>query len=192
MRSSANYLLSSQPSDLEETPVFNVLIAYEDFEAGKNARRTYDFLAEQLGQDCEFATQMWKFDVLGIPKLRDMAAKDAMVADIIIVAYHGGKPLPEELKSWIDLWVNQDRHPLALVALYDNQSQDEALAASNREYLASVATQGGMEFFSQADSAPKPPAFGLSPSLPAGPRAVAPWMIAAQPESAIPRWGINE
>jgi len=58
-----------------------VVIAYEDFETGKQAKRTFDFLAEQLKDECQFTNQMWKFDVLNIPKLREMAAKDAAGAE---------------------------------------------------------------------------------------------------------------
>ena len=57
--------LESPESDLNST--FNVVIAYEDFDTGKHARKTYDFLVENLGQRCEFTNQMWKFEVLSVP-----------------------------------------------------------------------------------------------------------------------------
>src|SRR5438105_1310923 len=66
-------------SGLEAQPELNVVIAYEDFETGKRAKTTYDFLSENLGTNCKFSSQMWKFEVLGIPKLREMAAQDAAV-----------------------------------------------------------------------------------------------------------------
>ena len=191
MRSSANYFIPPQASDLEESPVFNVVIVYEDFETGKNARRTYDFLAEQLGKDCRFATQMWKFDVLGIPKLREMAAKDASAADIVIVAYHGGTGLPQDVKAWLQMWSDPDRHPLALVALYRCDPSDAIQAARNRDYLATLAARTGMEFFSQAESASGHPLPAASDRLPAAARAITPWSVAPH-DAAIPRWGINE
>jgi hypothetical protein len=189
MRLPANYFLPTRASDLEETPVFNVVIAYEDFDTGRNARRTYDFLAEQLGRDCEFATQMWKFDVLGIPRLREMAAKDAGSADIIIVAFHGGKSLADEVKAWLQSWAGSDHHPLALVALYDNSPGDANESARNRDYLATLAARTGMEFFSQAETASK--TSGGSEVLP-GESAITPWSIRSATQTANPRWGINE
>src|SRR5207245_10236995 len=90
-------------SDLEVNNTFNVVIAYEDFETGKHAKSTYDFLVEHLHGECRFTNQMWKFDVLGIPKLREMAAKDAAMADIIIISSHGGEELPPDVKAWIEL-----------------------------------------------------------------------------------------
>src|SRR5256885_16899933 len=93
------------PSDLEDNPAFNVVIAYEDFETGKHAKKTYDFLVANLGKDCQFTNQMWKFDVLGLPKLREMAAKAAALAEIVIISSQGGQALPHQIKSLIELWV---------------------------------------------------------------------------------------
>jgi len=192
MRLPANYFLPPSPSDLEETPLFNVVIVYEDFDSGRNARRVHDFLAEQLGHDCQLSTHMWKLEVLGIPNLRDLAVRDATAADIIIVAYHGGNPLPWEFKSWTALWSTHNHHPLALVALYDTQDGFEKDAAKNRDYLAMLASRAGMEFFSQAESAPIPQSRRIPGALQPNARGIAPRVIAAQHESAIPRWGINE
>src|SRR5262245_57788797 len=86
-------------AERESAPTFNVVIAYEDFETGKNAKKTYDFLVEHLGHECEFSNQMWKFDVLALPKLKEMAARDAADADIIIISAHGTSELPPEVKS---------------------------------------------------------------------------------------------
>src|SRR5690348_11522751 len=91
-------------SGLEAGPAFNVVIAYEDFETGTHAKKTYDFLADTLGQDCHFTNQMWKFDVLSLPKLREIAVKDAVHADIIIISSHGDE-LPAHVQAWIESWL---------------------------------------------------------------------------------------
>ena len=62
-------------SDTEASPALNVVIAYEDLETGKRAMKTYDYLVEHLGDQCLFANQMWKFDVLAVAKLKEIAAK---------------------------------------------------------------------------------------------------------------------
>ncbi len=116
------YVLTSRllgSSDLNASPTFNVVIAYEDFDTGKHARKTYDFLVENLGPQCHFTNQMWKFDVLRIPKLREMAANDAVLADLIIVSSHGGEELPGPVKAWLESWLAQKGNPIALVALFD-------------------------------------------------------------------------
>lgn len=133
-------------AEFGSSPVFNVLIAYEDFETGKLAKRTYDFLVEHLGNECQFDNQMWKFDVLRLPKLRDMAAADAAAADIVVISCRGGD-LPQHVRTWIDSWLDMDDGPLAMVALFDAAS--ELPTRSAREYLASIARRGHMEFFAQ-------------------------------------------
>jgi hypothetical protein len=98
---------------LEANPAFDVVIAYEDFETGKHAKKTYDFLVEHLGRDCRFTNQMWKFDVLSIPKLREIAVNDAANADIIIVSSHG-QELPSHIKEWVEAWLAEPLRYLAL------------------------------------------------------------------------------
>src|SRR5262245_53918128 len=91
-------------TELETPPLFNVLLAYEDFETGKHAKRTFDFLVQNLGDEYRMTNQMWKFDVLSIPKLREMAAKDALAADIIVISTRGGTSLPQAVTNWIESW----------------------------------------------------------------------------------------
>src|ERR1700719_1039168 len=115
MRSSPTFH-RSLGSDLESFTAFNVFMAYEDLETGKHAKGTYDFLVERLGHECQFNNQMWKFDVLGIPELREMASRDAALADIVIISCHGSNALPQPVKLWIEGWLSQESNPVALVA----------------------------------------------------------------------------
>jgi len=135
-------------SDLEPDPIFNVVIAYEDFETGKQAKGTYDFLVNNLRHECRFANQMWKFDVLGISKLREMAVNDALAADIIIISCHGTHELSADVRTWIDSWVHGRSSAIALVALFGDACGDRD---NNRirDYLAEVAGRARMEFFAQ-------------------------------------------
>ncbi|HTL55437.1 MAG TPA: hypothetical protein VL361_07140 [Candidatus Limnocylindrales bacterium] len=129
---------------------FNVVIAYEDFESGKHAKKTYDFLVENLGRDCRFTNQMWKFDVLMLPKLRDIAVEDAATADIIMISSNGGD-LPDHVKAWIDAWLPIPPSPLALVALFARKGEEERQVNSAQRYLAQVAQKGNMEFFAEPE-----------------------------------------
>ena len=92
-------------SELEANPSFNVMIAYEDFESGKHAKRTYDVLAENVGRDYNCSSQMWKLEVVTVPVLREMAARDAAAAEIVLVSVRGTRDLLPELKSWLSLWL---------------------------------------------------------------------------------------
>jgi len=180
------------PSDLEVNPTFNVVVAYEDFETGKRAKKTYDYLAEHLGHECPFTNQMWKFDVLAVPKLRAMAAKDAAAADIIIIASHGTNPLPAEVRLWIELWLGETGRAIALVALFD--SLDSCEADLVRAYLASVAGRGKMEFFSQPGLWPgrKEEAHSNDDAWEKHEKAFSVLAGVVEENWAMPRWGINE
>src|SRR3954468_16519239 len=120
MQPSANYYPPLEPAEKDAEATFNVVIAYEDFETGKQAKRTFDVLAEQLKNDCRFTNQIWKFDVLNIPKLREIAAKDAATADIVIISCRAKSELAPEVKAWIELWLAEQSQTIALVALLDS------------------------------------------------------------------------
>ena len=140
--------------DLECKPDFNVVIAYEDFAAGIHAKETYDYLAGQLGREYQFNNQMWKFDILGNTKMREMAVTDAEVADLIIISTHGTGELPAPARSWIDEWVKHKGHAMALVNLVDQPSVETAEPAPLKSYLQSVAAKAKMDFFSQPNEWP--------------------------------------
>jgi len=143
------------PSEFDGTSAFNILIAYENFAAGKNAKQTYDLLAAELNPDCRCSNQMWKFDVLNIPKLREMAAQDARVADIIIISC-SGDDLPQSVKDWIEDWIPQAHNALALVALFDSSGPGAGDSWAVRTFLMEMARRNGLEFFAQPDVGPDP------------------------------------
>lgn len=176
-----------RPSANEEKSSFNVVIAYEDFETGKHGKSTCDFLAEHLGSEFEFSSQMWKFDVLTVPKLKEMAAKDAAAADIIIVAAHGTGDLPAQVKSWIEMALEEGIHAIGLVALFDDNS---GMDSPGRAYLESVALGANLEFFSQPG--PLTPAMGESSRAESSSKTLS--ILASFPDydRNVSHWGINE
>jgi len=184
---------SPLPRAEEAALKFNVVIAYEDFKSGKHARRTCDLLAETLGNSCRFSSQMWKFEILSIPKLREMAVHDAGLADVIIVSCRGSNELPTDVKTWIELWLGEKREALALVALFDSPTEDSHQADMIRDFLAQVARRGQMEFFAQPYEWPGK---GLGEPRHST-RATSPWeeetlstlSIVVQQEVSAPRWG---
>jgi hypothetical protein len=198
MQRSGNFQhqLTSPEALLKST--FSVVIAYQDLESGKNARRTYDHITHQLGDDCQFTNEMWNFDVLGIPRLRELAARDASRADMIIIACHGDKPLPDTVKNWIEIWMTEEAKSIALVALFDAAQMSSGPAQEVREYLAEIAHRSNMEFFSQTEPWPdRNTAGGLLPApstrLPIEPNnPLAASLGFRQRHEAFPHWGINE
>ena len=130
------------------------LAAYED---SRTNTRVSDFcrnLEQSLGPQCELVKQMWMLSELRLPQLRSIAAKEAAAADLVIISIHHNESLPDELQSWIELWLPYDGHrPELLVALFDPIYT--GVSASLRAYLESVARRGQMEFMVQTEDRPE-------------------------------------
>ena len=101
----------------------------------------------QLGDEFEFRSEMWKFEILRNPKLVEIAADEALEADVIIVAARGATALPLEVTSWIDRWL-----PLrvecagALIAQIQGGTILNRAATSVYDYLQKVAAAAKMDF----------------------------------------------
>jgi hypothetical protein len=179
----------------EPNPAFNVLIAYQDLETGKHAKRTYDYLQENVGGECTLTNQMWKFDVLSIPKLRDIAIKDATLADIIVISSHGDE-LPASVTRWIESWLIQGTSALALVALFEKVEESVGSPLATRAFLAGVARRGGMEFFAQPDEWPgrnrTTQTFTLQSDAAVNEKTLSTLAGAVHRDGALGHWGINE
>jgi len=188
-------LLPSDSSEAESNPVFNVLIAYEDFETGKHAKQTYDFLVENLGHECHMTNQMWKFEVLSIPKLREIAVRDATMADIIMLSSRGGN-LPDYVVKWIESWLMQGTTSLALVALFEKSEPSGQVSPVLRDYLVDVAKRGRMEFFAQPVADDIRNRSDESLHLPlrdvSSDRTISTIAGVVHRDISIPRWGLNE
>ena len=189
------HALSSPPTGsrgFDPNPAFNIVIAYEDFDAGKNAKRTCDFLVTQLGTECSCTNQMWKFGVLNIPKLHEIAAQDARLADIIMISCSSDE-FPKVVKDWIENWLPDAHNTLAIVGLFDPSQPAEKFWAT-RTYLAEAARRGGLEFFAQPDDWPGhhlPHGFFLTGTEQSD-RSLTNLVRAVQPDLSFRRWGINE
>jgi hypothetical protein len=163
---------------------FSVVLVYEDLETGKRARKVYDFLAGNLGEDCQCRLQMWKFDVLAIPKLRDIATRDAAEADLLIVSMRGSHALAEPVTVWIESWLAVGTRAMALVAMVDASPEESSASEETCAYLGRVARRANMEFFAHPDMWPS----SILPGMTVGN------LSASVPMNSysMPHWGINE
>jgi hypothetical protein len=182
-------------SNLEKNSSFNVVILYEDFESGTHAKRTYDLLATNLGQDCRFWNHMWKFDVLCIPKLGELAARDAASADIVIVSCHGANPMGESVKQWFGSWGQQPIRGIGLIVLFTHPEENLTTTQEIRHFFDELARQGNMEFFAQpkesSGSNGRTEHFVFERRSNFAEKALFTLQQAAE-EPVPPRWGINE
>ncbi len=176
----------------ETLAVFQVVAVYEDYAAGYHANETCTFLLSQIGDEFEGRCSRWRFELLRQPQLRKIAAAEAAIADVVIVAGRGTSPLSPEVMQWMDGWVTGHRKDgAALIALLDMAANPLSVVPPAFAYLQQVATTAGMEFF------PHFTEFRRS-NLPAPDVFVPPEVAATQPTNPpVPpltyqHWGINE
>jgi hypothetical protein len=170
---------------------FRVVMAYDDFIAGKRAMDACNFLVFQLGGEIELRSSMWKFDILRNAKLNQIAVDDAIEADVIIVASAPNAGLPEEVRNWIDGWVSQKRgQTAALVALLDFTGGDDTASTLAYAFLKGAAASADIDFLPQEIRSieKKMPPLPIAPSG-KGPRPLAdPLGGRPGPEG----WGLND
>jgi hypothetical protein len=135
--------------------MFRVVIAYEDFGTASQAKRAYDFLVANLTHEWQVTRQMWKFDLLRLPELRELAAEDAVLADLIIVSCSGDGELPADVRAWMEMWLGHKSDAVALIALLDCPPGQAEGAQATRTYLERVAQRARMEFFTWPQGLPE-------------------------------------
>lgn len=164
---------------------------YEDFAAGRRANETCSFLLSQLGDEFELRCGMWKFEILRNAKLAEMAAAEALEADVIIVAAHESSLLPIELTSWIDHWLPlRHERTTALIALIDGNLNPMRVTPPAYSYLEEVAAKAKMDFLPQVIASSGVSVPSQSTGLP--PEARSAGLEELMPRTPERHWGINE
>lgn len=122
-----------------------LLAAFEDSTTCTRVKEFCQGLSRDLGSDCRIIEHVWLFNTLRLRELQEIAAEEASASDLVIISTHQAGSLPDEVKGWIDLWLQQRaRHPAILVALLDPDY--EGASSAVKTYLQKVASRAGMEF----------------------------------------------
>src|ERR1041385_3264211 len=105
---------------MKPTLPLDIVIVYENFTAAVRAQNVSQRLAAELDADFEISREVWGFELLSHPQLRQEAAAAAAEADLVVVSVSGAAELPAHVRSWVESWVAEKRGGLsALVALVD-------------------------------------------------------------------------
>jgi len=138
-------------------PAIPAVVTYDNFDSGIRAKEILDRLARALGSQLTMNISMWKFDVLELDKLQDMAANDAAEADIIIISTSGVGELCPGVQQWIERWLSRKQpESSAFVSLNEADPDGTAESPAVGEYLQNVASRGNLSFFSQRGNLPVP------------------------------------
>ena len=121
-----------------------LLATFEDSSTGSRVKGFCHDLSRQLGQDCRIIEHVWLFNMLRLRELREIAAEEAAAADLIVISMHDAESLPEDVKAWVDLWLQQKgaRKPVLLALLEPSR---EAAVQTVETCLQEAARGGGIE-----------------------------------------------
>ena len=168
-----------------------VVIAYNDIVAGKRAMRVLGDLGKRLGDEIEFQPLPWSFDLLADVNWREVAASDAVKADILIIATSDSNPLPSAVGQWAEAAISQKRGTsAAVVALFGSEENPDRAGSFRLEAIQTAARQAGLDFFAPV---PRDELGEAIARIHQRAETITPVLeeILHQHHSA-PRWGINE
>jgi hypothetical protein len=155
MRSKKELELAPGEFDLEATPGFSVVIAYDTPQTARRAMRLVDGLAGQLGRELNIHRNQWRFDILGLPVARRSAAEDAAKTSLLVIATGGDADLPVPVKTWLAEWSAKTiSGAAALVALLLSPRTAAEGRSPVHRFLQTTAREAGQDFFAQELPAP--------------------------------------
>ncbi|MEQ2010087.1 MAG: hypothetical protein ABMA26_25165 [Limisphaerales bacterium] len=132
----------------EAVQALRVVIAYNEMAAGKRAIRVMTDLGKSLGEAVEFHPLPWSFDLLSDTDWGEVAANDAIKADILIIATSSEQPLPTVVERWATDAISKKRGtPAAVVALFGPEEKPDGRSSSRMEAIRAAAHRAELAFF---------------------------------------------
>jgi hypothetical protein len=109
---------------------------------------------ERLGEGRKFSMvemDWWSFPLLSQPVAAGDAADKAAGADVVVFAMGAGGDLPDEIKLWIEKWLNKrGEREGALVGLLNHEDLPYRTASFREIYLRHAARRAGMDYLSHS------------------------------------------
>ena len=134
---------------------FGVMVSFDDDVTAKKANEVLVLLEQYLkNQQGRLFHQWWNIDVLAFTSMGELAALEAAMADMIIIAIHDGQQLPEAVATWMRRFLDRrDDRPGALMALLDSDPNRMDLSQGLLSQLRQAAELGHLDFFAARVSA---------------------------------------
>jgi hypothetical protein len=133
---------------LTEAKRLTVLAAFDDSIACTRAKYFCQALTRDLGGRCKLVEHVWVFSTFRMKELQEIAAEEAAAAEVVIISTHEADGLPDEVKDWIERWLQlKGASKALLLAILDREP--EAAPTLVHAYLRGVALRGGMDFVVQ-------------------------------------------
>jgi hypothetical protein len=128
----------------------DALVVYEDFATGLRAKHALDHAVQLLESAADVQVNLWRFDLLGEPGLRQRAAQEAAGADLVFLSAHGQSGLPRTVNQWFqDCFARRGSEPCALAVSLDAGAKDTPSVSRLLEVLGAAARLAGVDMFVQ-------------------------------------------
>jgi hypothetical protein len=126
----------------------SVVVIYED---SALRERAVQFCERLAAETPEMEMDWWSFQLLDHPSMAHSAVDRAATADVVVFAMVSRGDLPEEIKMWIERWLNKrGEREGALVGLLHREEGWHGMASFREIYLRHVARRSGMDYLSHS------------------------------------------
>jgi hypothetical protein len=137
--------------EAEASPAKSVVVVYETAAIREHAVRFCERLAQEQDAGAISELNWWSFRLLGNSAAGADAAQKASAADVVVFAMNAIGDLPDEIKLWIENWLNRrGEHEGALVGLLAREEPSYEVASFREIYLRHIARRAGMDYLSHA------------------------------------------
>jgi hypothetical protein len=131
----------------EQGEGLKVLVMYEDAKAGNRALANLNRIAGSLAGQGRLWCALWEFGFLVDHSLLHIASREAVAADVVLLAFSSEVVLPEGMNKWFNLWLGTKHAcPVALGVIADKEDADGD-ATEGYLQLQELARRGNMDFF---------------------------------------------
>lgn len=132
----------------EMRPAKSVVVIYENPAIRERAVHFCERLVTEKHFP-ELNLDWWSFQLLSHPSMAPGAVEKAAGADVVVFAMEGRGDLPEEIKLWIEKWLNKrGEREGAIVGLLENEEEWPGAASFREIYLRHTARRAGMDYLS--------------------------------------------
>lgn len=183
---------SSREMELAQTrEALRVVIAYNDLAAARRAMGVLRDLDRGLGDAIEFQPLPWSFELLTDPDWREAALRDAISADMLIIATSASGPLPAAVQQWVEFtFTRKQGTDAAIVALFGSREDPDDINSLRVAAVRTAAQRKGLDFFAPT---PRGGIGGTGQPPPQQPPTLAPLLQEVlRGHHPPPHWGINE
>ena len=125
-----------------------MLAAYDEVAMGVRAKHVLDSITRTLEPECKIVVNLWKFSMLQQIELADSAVREAITANLIILALREHNGVPHETRAWIEIWLQRRAGAAgALILLIDPAQNSSTDVSPVHRHLFDVGERGKLDVF---------------------------------------------